>query len=536
MSAALVDYLRRRFACSEEVLAAADRLSAAWDRGHTAVEVGPLEAAALTASPAVASSPQGEPRPLVLENGLLQSWRHSQAELELAQALRTRAASGASAPGSAVEAAFAKLFPDPGDPQAVAVRLGLDRGLALITGGPGTGKTHTAARLLGLLLEGEPRLNFALAAPTGKAAQRLGESMARAAASPEVRAALPAGAAALAAAPNRAATLHRLLEWNPAHDFCGRDARRPLELDLLLVDEAGMLDLLMWTALLRALPGACRLVVLGDPFQLESIAPGRVLGELVAAGDSGVLKGCRAELKRNYRFDAHPGIGALAQAVRARDAGAALEAAPVGAPEGAEVVRLEGDGAVAGLLDRVWGGVLRLARARESGEAQAALEGLRLLCALNEGPWGVEGINARIFARLEREGLGGGAWPVLVRANDAHSGLFNGDLGVMLPFPEGPRAVFFGGNAPRSFVPAQLPDHGPAWAMTVHRSQGSEYATVALVLPPEPLEWVGPELLYTAVTRAREKVVLAASAEVLRAACTAQPPRGTALGRRLGSS
>lgn len=536
MSAALLDYLRRSFDLPEAAAPVLERLFEAWKQGHTGVKLDAFERAALGKGPALALDVDAAvPRPLVLRNGLLQSRQHAAAERELAQGLMALAGRPRSVPGPAAAAALARLYPDPGDPQAKAVRLGLESGLALITGGPGTGKTYTAARLLALLLEDRPGLRFALAAPTGKAAQRLGESVAKASDDPALRAAAPRGAALLARASGSSGTLHRLLEWRPGEDACARNADRPLEADLVIADEASMLDLLLWRALLRALPSGCRLVVLGDPLQLESIEPGRVLGALVSASaPGGTLAGCAAALTRNHRFERHPGIGALAAAARDHDPQALLAAAPLGASAGAEVARLDTErpGALAAALDRVWPAVLDLARSPGADGALTNLERLRILCAVNEGPWGVDELNARVQARLAAEGLAQAALPVLVTVNDPHSGLFNGDLGVLLPGPDGGRAVFPGPGGHRSYPASQLPDSRPAWAISVHRSQGSEYATVVLVLPPAARglrDPVGPELLYTAVTRAQERVVLVASQEALVRACEARPGRVTGL-------
>jgi exodeoxyribonuclease V alpha subunit len=533
MSGALADLLVRRWGLADAARPALERLVSAWASGHSGIALDADEASALSKSPALALTlDAASPRPLVLRAGFLQAWRHAVAERDLAQSLLGLAGSPRRKASPDLERAWQRLYPKADDSQARAVRLGLESSLLLLIGGPGTGKTHTAARLLGLLLQDQPDLRFALAAPTGKAAQRLGESVAKAADDGALREALPEGAALLGRAAGRAGTLHRLLDWKPGEDRCLRDARRPLPLDLLIVDEAGMLDLLLWRALLRALPAGCRLLVLGDPLQLESVEPGRVLGDLVeAARAGGPLGPCLAELSRNYRFEAKPGIGALADAVRGRDSRALLAAAPLAAPSGAEVLRFPGGERSLDLaLDEVWPEVLALARAEGPESALAALEQLRMLCVMNEGPWGVQALNARVARRLVAAGLGAHARPLLVTVNDPHSGLYNGDLGVLMPGPAGERAVFPGPGGVRSYAAIQVPEHRVAWAMTVHRAQGSEYGTVALVLPPDRKDWVGPELLYTAVTRARMRVILVASDGVLAEACRPKAVRGTGLG------
>jgi exodeoxyribonuclease V alpha subunit len=182
---------------------------------------------------------------------------------------------------------------------------------------------------------------------------------------------------------------------------------------------------------------------------------------------------------------------------------------------------------------------MAVVRASTPEEALAALARIRILCALRRGPYGVEGVNARVEARLRREGLPAGEWahgrPVLVTANDPHSGLFNGDVGVLLNKEDGRgiTAWFPGLQEPRSVPLAALPSHDTAWAMTVHRSQGSEFDSVLLVLPPQPHELAGPELLYTGVTRAKSRILLAADEAALRAACRQRPPRRTGLLEKL---
>ncbi|HTB22163.1 MAG TPA: exodeoxyribonuclease V subunit alpha [bacterium] len=539
MSLPLLNLLRSRWNLESGVLEAAADLEAAWDLGHTALRPPEAQAKALKSCLAVAKDAASkEPQPLVFHHGLLQSWRHAQAEREVAGEMAALALAPSEPVGESLEAAFLELYPEPSEDQARAVRIGLDKKLALVTGGPGTGKTHTVARILALKLLARPGLRYALCAPTGKAAQRLAESVGRAA--DHLSGAAAAAAPLLREAGAHAGTLHRLLEWRPDEDRCGRNAARPLALDLVIVDEASMLDLMLWRALLRALPAGAGLLVLGDPFQLASIEPGRVLGSLLEAGAAKqALAACACELKKNRRFSRERGIGALAASLRARaakagSADAVLAACPLATAQSAEVARY-GPEALDQALDSVWPKVLALALATEAGAALQALSELRVLCALNEGPWGVAGLNERVQGRLAGEGHLRTAYPVLVSVNDPHSGLFNGDLGVLLPGAGGGRAVFQGPSGLVSLPAAQLPRHQSAWAMSVHRSQGSEYATVLLVLPPEAgltdriRGLLSPELLYTAVTRATRSVLLCADEAALRAACEPKEARLTGL-------
>ena len=415
--------------------------------------------------------------------------------------------------------------------------LGLQRALALVTGGPGTGKTTTAARMVALLAHRERGIRVALAAPTGKAAARLGEAIGRPLRHSDGT--LAGVRPRLERAAFQARTLHRLLGWNPGTDRCRFHHGNPLPYDVVVVDEASMVDLVLWDRLLSALGHGTRLIVLGDHRQLESVQPGRVLAEMILAAHGGALDACHVELDRNYRFESHPGIGHLATAIRNYDGDGLVEALANKDFRGELVHYLsaQADDAVG----QVWPQVMAVVRASDPDAALAALARVRILCALRRGPYGVEGVNALVEARLRAEGVPAGEWahgrPVLVTANDPHSGLFNGDVGVLLNGMDGPgiKAWFPGTQEPRSVPLAALPSRDTAWAMTVHRSQGSEFDSVLLVLPPQPHDLAGPELLYTGVTRAKSRILLAADQEALRAACQQRPPRRAGLLEKLST-
>jgi len=517
------------------------RLLDALERGHTALRLNPEEIRLLKMCPAVGDG--GQATPLVLgPDGMLQSWRYREAERIVGGRLKAMALAQDSPVGAEATAWLAKLFPSAsGQDQARAIDLGLRRRLALISGGPGTGKTRTAAWLLALHLHQRPNLRCVLAAPTGKAARRLGASISGAGLD------LPGDLAALKPAletiGDKARTLHSLLAWRPQEDRCGRDAQRPLALDLLIVDEASMMDILQWRALLAALPRTASLVVLGDPFQLQSVEAGRVLGVMLEAAVNGAMAGHHVALTENFRFAGCPGIGRLADALRQADIGAILRSSPPSKaekPMDAEGLRAP---AVNEALDRIWPELLALASASEPAAALKAAQSLRILCAVNDGPWGVDGLNRAVERRLAvwSQDRGHGPWcrPVVIQVNDPHSGLSNGDLGVLVPSPEGGRATFEQGGKLKSYAVSQLPDHVMAWAMSVHRSQGSEYDTVLVLLPPgggmtdRIRGLVSPELLYTAVTRASRRVILCADEKALRIVCEPRPPRVTGLAQWL---
>ena len=554
MSRAAIHLLRRRWSLPDAAGPVLERFFTSWAAGHTSLELSDEEAGLLAGSAAVTDGSDGSsPSPLVLRGTRLQSWRLDQAESRVAARLRELAIEKTQVPAGdtpdappeldapdAADAAgdaadVAQLFPDPQSAQRRAAELGLRQALALVTGGPGTGKTTTAARLLALLANREPGIRVALAAPTGKAAARLGEAIGQAAR--QLDGQLAGVRPRLERAAFQARTLHRLLGWNPRTDRCRFHTGNPLPYDVVVVDEASMLDLVLWDRLLSALGRGTRLVVLGDHRQLESVQPGRVLAEMIAAADGGALDACHVELDRNYRFESHPGIGRLAAAIRSYDDDAAVEA--LSNEDYREELVHYRSAQVDGALEQLWPDVMAVVQASTPEEALAALARVRILCALRRGPYGVEGVNTRVETRLRHERLPAGEWahgrPVLVTANDPHSGLFNGDVGVLLNGKDGRgiNAWFPGLHEPRSVPLAALPSHDTAWAMTVHRSQGSEFDSVLLVLPPQAHELAGPELLYTGVTRAKSRILLAADEAALRAACQQRPPRRTGLLEKL---
>jgi exodeoxyribonuclease V alpha subunit len=557
MSQAAIQMLRRRWDLPDEAASVLERFFSSWAEGHTSLDLTREEADLLAASPAVRLLKDGSvvtdrqddsPAPLVLRGTRLQTWRLDQAETRVANRLRELATEGtgtldrdgdvAAAADDDNNDAVRQLFPDPQSAQRRAAMLGLQRTLALVTGGPGTGKTTAAARLLALLAHREPGIRVALAAPTGKAAKRLGEAIEQASVSDKLNGALAGVRPMLERAAHQARTLHRLLGWNPRTDHCRFHSGNPLPHDVVVVDEASMLDLVLWDRLLAAMGPKTRLVVLGDHRQLESVQPGRVLAEMIQAASGGALADCHVELDRNYRFDARPGIATLAAAIRVHDADAVIDTLGNAAYQD-ELLHYQ-SAQVDQALEQVWPQVMAVVKAPNPEEALEALNNLRILCALRRGPYGVTGVNARVEARLRAQGLPAGEWahgrPVLVTANDPHTNLFNGDVGVLLNGKNGKdiTAWFPGPKEPRSVPLAALPSHDTAWAMTVHRSQGSEFDSVLLVLPPQEHELSRPELLYTGVTRAKRRVRLAADEMALRAACQPRPPRRTGLLEKLG--
>ncbi|MCB1866892.1 MAG: exodeoxyribonuclease V subunit alpha [Chromatiales bacterium] len=459
---------------------------------------------------------------------LFRYWDH-EAALARRLAVLDRAApvANADAIGTAVGRLFGPLAGDARDRQREVAMALASRGLVVVSGGPGTGKTWTVANALAVLAEcwpGDLPPRIGLAAPTGRAAARLDESLNTAwpdaARAPRAARARPAGAQ----------TLHRLLgmrrDGRASFDPC-----RPLPLDVVVVDEASMLDLALARRLAEALADDARLILLGDRDQLASVEAGAVLAEIcAAAGRGGPLYGAMIELTHRFRFGAESPISALADAVRAGAADAALASLGSGNPA-LTLVPAEQTGALLGTYAQE----LAQAIGRGSpGEVARLLDRERLIAVVREGPWGVTRIGAEV-ARLTAT-RGGHGEPLLVRANDPAQGLFNGDLGIRWHAgPEsGPPKVWFDGE--RWFAAERIPAHEPGYVLTVHRSQGAEFDGVTLILPGSEVLLATRELVYTAVTRARSRVRIVGSRERLAAAVARRFERRSGLASRIAAA
>jgi exodeoxyribonuclease V alpha subunit len=558
-----------------------EELVRALAQGHVCTVLEPETAAALLAS-RVATTPGDGGAPLVIDAGhRLYFARYFDYEQRLACSLASRAAGAPSLPAESVVRArvlldrlFAASAQSP-DWQRLAAAMGLAGRLTIISGGPGTGKTSTVVRILACLLNEEPQSRIALAAPTGKAAARMHEAVQAAAERENLDAAIRAGL------PARALTLHRLLAYSPQRGFA-HHAGHPLPVDVLVIDEASMLDLALATRVCEALPAQARLILLGDKDQLAAVEAGAIFAELAADATlspsrrqllssltgipeatmdtapphhSSPLAGQVVWLTRTYRFAADSGIHRLALAVRDGDADGALGVlgdAPVAGD--LEYLPMMGSAAHPALIRRLLAGYAAYLDALpadssdtfDAGAIFSAFNHFRILCATRVGTRGIETLNAllteAVRARLQGNGAASGDWfigrPIMVQRNDHGQQLFNGDVGIVLPASdaEGQLSVYFqdGEQGWRVVPPARLPEHDTAFATTVHKAQGSEFDVVALVLPPgseSPV--VTRELVYTGVTRARVKVIVCAEAVTLRAGILRRLERRSGLLSRL---
>jgi exodeoxyribonuclease V alpha subunit len=490
---------------------------------------------------AVAASPlvTGPAAPLVLERGRLYLERYHRLEQLLAELVRDRLPSTDGAEPDTVELdpdgpAVALLRGDGADRQRAAVAHALGHRLTVLVGGPGTGKTTTVAALLAEVLEREPSTRVALAAPTGKAAARLADAVREAAGrlDPDLAARL---------GHLQATTIHRLLGSRADRRSAFRhDRHDPLVHDLVVVDETSMVSLPLLSRLLDAVRPEARVVLVGDPDQLASVEAGAALADLVRPDTATTAAVVALEVSR--RFDAGSSIGTLARAVRAGDVDAALAALGDGGAVRWLPYAATDPSAAAAVRELVVPAAVEVIEAARAGDADTALAGIdriHLLCAHRHGPYGVERWNDRIEGWLRDLGVVRPVgWypgrPVLVTANDHRSGLFNGDLGVTVPVPDRGPAVVFPTAGGLRWVPAGRLDHvETVHATTIHKSQGSEFDHVVVVLPPAASALASRELLYTAVTRARTAVTVVGDVASVRAAVGHRVERISGLADRL---
>jgi exodeoxyribonuclease V alpha subunit len=521
---------------------------------------------------------EAPPRPFVLDRaGRLYLRRSFEDQRRLAQLVRRRVAApdlvaaagmepGAVAPGSgaetdssAIAARIARLAPEEGrgwQATREALRRGLARPLLIVTGGPGTGKTTLVVRLLALLVEqatreGRAPPSIRLLAPTGKAAAAMSAALVRG------RDQLELDPAVRAAIPTAAETLHRALYRQTRRDAFGRPESLALAEDVVVVDEASMVDLALMRRLFEAGQQVGRLVLLGDPDQLASVDSGAVLAELCRpavdsaettrpAGAAGLpgLADSVVTLRESHRFAAGGAIGRLAEAIRVGDADAMLallEDPSLPAIERCEVESVEA--VRARLADASLEAQRAIAGAIEPGAKLARTGDYRVLCAHRRGPLGVESLCAVLDEALafeRRTSRRSGWWRgrlLLVTRNAPDQDLWNGDVGLVEETASGLRALFpDAAGGVRLLSPGRLPAHESAIAMSIHKSQGSEFETVDLVLGGRVSPLMTRELLYTGVTRARERLRIHASTEVLREAVARRVQRDSGLAELLAAS
>ncbi|WP_374604263.1 exodeoxyribonuclease V subunit alpha [Niveibacterium sp.] len=578
----------QRAGASEPAVALADAaarlVSAATAEGHVCAHVDALPPpwqamppdklhAALLATGVVADGASAEPAPLFADgSGRLYLWRYHDYERRLASALHALAQPFALADAdiARLRAQLDQLFPADAqrsapDRQKVAAALALQGGLTVISGGPGTGKTHTVVGLLAALLTLQPDTRVALAAPTGKAAARMMDTLRRRTAD------LPS--AIRERLPTEAWTIHRLLGVTSEAGRFRHHRDNPLPIDALVVDEASMLDLALATRLVEAMPTGARLILLGDKDQLAAVEAGAVFAELSAgqrfsdrrAAELATLAGCEPDalsdiasgvaplpdsvvwLTESRRFRADSGIGRLAADINAGRGAEALAWVQAAAEESVGWIDDAGEAPGSASLAAVLAGYapyfdsLQGTDGHDPAALMRALDRFRVLCALQAGPRGVMAINEFVAQRVRRLTTPASSSPwyrgraVMILRNDYALRVFNGDIGLCVPGPDGELAVAFPDSegAWRLLTPSRLPEHADAFAMTVHKSQGSEFERVHLLLPASAAAVMTRELAYTAVTRAASAVEISGNGEIFIAACAQPTLRRSGLGRQL---
>jgi len=485
---------------------------------------------------AVVGSP-GDYRPLILDGrGRLYLYRYWQYEQQLAAAIRRRVfcPSGEKVNLDLLRRGLAQHFSSGAsspDWQKAAAFAALTGRFCIISGGPGTGKTFTVSVIMRLLLEQNSSLKIRLCAPTGKASARLAESV-----RPVREGAGMSGAVS---------TIHRLLGHRHNSPYFQHSRSNPLPADAVIVDEASMVPLALMAKLFEALPDRCRIILLGDKDQLASVEAGSVLGDIceasrisrfspdfcsayAAAGgeeippaycstEASALSDCTVELLHSYRFAEAPAIGAVSAAVNRGDYQAALASAAGSGADAVSCIPLPVKEDLEKALSRfvlAWYEPVFAAAAPE--EAYACFCRFRILCPYRHGPYGVENINALAENILKNRGYissSGGFYrgrPLMITRNDYTVKLFNGDTGIIWAEKAGETAAYFPGETGglRQAAPGRLPCHETAYAMTMHKSQGSEFDNVLIVLPERDAPLLTREILYTGITRTRKRIEL----------------------------
>ncbi|MES9899234.1 MAG: exodeoxyribonuclease V subunit alpha [Sedimenticola sp.] len=500
----------------------------------------------LSATPVVCRP--GGYAPLVLDyHGRLYLYRYWEYQQQLAEMLLQRAGSPVDDVDEEVlKRGLSQLFPSGNkvqtDWQKVAAATAVLQRFSVISGGPGTGKTTTVVRILALLLQqaGAKGLSIALAAPTGKAAARLQESILSA------REGLPLENSLREMIPRQAVTLHRLLGSRPGSVYFKHNRQNPLPIDLLVIDEASMVDLALITKVVQALPAKARLILLGDRDQLASVEAGAVLADICGrqaawtqpfrqrmedlcdqrlperAQSDSPMANAIALLHHSYRFDDESGIGRFSQSIKKGDGVAAVKLITDASVD--DVSLIEGRDQLVDIAVSAYREYLqRIDNGDDITVIMNEFNRFRVLAALRHGPLGVVELNRLIERALHRLGLirSPDDWypgrPVLILRNDYNLHLYNGDIGICIHTEENRLSVCFTDSEGevRQIAPSRISACETAFAMTVHKSQGSEFDRVLLALPADDSALLSRELLYTGVTRARRQVALVADIDLL---------------------
>lgn len=509
----------------------------------------------------------GDFKPVILDKrGRLYLYRYWQYETSLAKKLTQRAKKSHELPDKKFISKKIKLFfPDSEhkspDMQRAAAITALLKSLCIICGGPGTGKTTTVAKILALMLEcSKKELKIALAAPTGKAADRLQKSIAYS------KAELPCSEKIISCIPKTASTLHRLLGTIPNTSSFRYNKDNLLPYDIIVIDEASMIDLPLLSKTFSASAPETNIILIGDKDQLASVESGAALGDICTKSSvnffssdlcsifrtfagieirsseksrPSVLSDCIVELDKNYRFEINSNTFKLSNAINRGDISGTLAALEEARDDVSHIQTSFQDYIKTHLSNIITNNFLPFIKAPSCAIALQRLDQFRILCALRKGPFGTMGINSVIEKKLVEMGHIDPACrfyhgrPVMITQNDYSLKLFNGDTGIIFNDPEkkGESKAYFLGNdnTIRAFHPSSLPEHETVYAMTIHKSQGSEFDNVILVLPEKESPVLTRELLYTAITRTKEKIQIIGSEKIINYAVSRNIERRSGL-------
>jgi len=504
---------------SNNVLAHANALIAAFEQGEICLDlasanlegVDELKASSLIGVP-------GEFKPIIKDGNYLYLARYFAYQKTLAEQLLARLQSQISTNQEELEQTLKQVFADDQNLQYQAAKTALSNNLAIIAGGPGTGKTTTVVKILAAMLLQNPDLKIGLAAPTGKAAARMSEAILAALPKLEISDELKG------LMPYAAQTLHRLLGSFAGSPKVQRTAQNPLNLDVLIVDEASMLDLALMAKLLDALPLTARLILLGDAHQLSAVEAGAIFGDLCRRDTK--LASVTTHLQVSHRFKDDSAIGNFVAAVKE---GQSSKAINLLAANPSELSRCELDFApLKTHLIKAYQTFITCAQnATNPADVFAQFGQFRALCAHNEGKFGANYLNQELDFYFSAQNSNNSNWyagkAIMILRNDYNLQLFNGDIGICLTHKDAnnqssKRIFFESENGFKSFVPTRLPQYTGAFALTVHKSQGSEFTQVAVILPDGTSELINRSMLYTAVTRAKKCATIWASADAISAA------------------
>jgi exodeoxyribonuclease V alpha subunit len=488
----------------------------------------------------------GEKKPLILDTkNRLYLYRYYQYETTLLTQLVYRSRSAISGLYlSGLTQFLDKLFAQKTQQsmQRQAVEIAINKKLCIVSGGPGTGKTTVAAKMIAALIhvsESIPHIH--LTAPTGKAAQRLQESL------NDVKPTLDCSEEIISVMPSEAMTIHRLLKPKHRSPYFKHNQDNPLPSDVVIVDEASMIDLALMSKLVTALRKETRLIILGDKDQLASVDPGSVLGDICSQPKESSLKSCMVHLTKNYRFGESSGIYKAAQSVNEGNHGNALNI--MGNKLSYKDIAWKDYQDIASikkaLAEKISLQSKYLNYQNNPRQALMTLNTFRILCAVRKGPFGVERLNHSIAEIMASKGLiqPNRQWyhgrPIMITKNDHRIGLYNGDVGLIFKDRNDQnvlKAFFIGSdNKLQKYLPARLPAHETVFAMTVHKSQGSEFDHVLLVLPDKLSKVLTRELVYTGITRTRKFIEIWGNRNTMISAIKNKIYRHSGLADALGS-